>query len=406
MLGDVESVVAKKDLCCSCGLCASYCHQCAITYKVNKLGFYIPSVDKNNCNNCGLCVKCCPGKNDLKLYGQQVESYLYGYSLDEEMHLNASSGGIATELLCFLIENKIVDYVTCVTNRTLTNLPEQILTNDIAVIRASRTSKYCPVKWNDVLSKIDNADGSVAVIALPCQVNSLKKYYYQKKCNIKYYISLFCNHTPSLNAALYLADSIEPGSKLLSILNRGGGFPGYMKMTVSVGSEMKVKEILSPFRKSMAAGYGKYFKNMRCIVCNDPFAKHADIVMGDSYFLQDTDSKGTTFCIVRNKEIENILFQMKSKGVIDFIIGPEKSIQNKSFGLLFNRERQFEKKVEILKKMGIEINTTIQTSNYHPSMMDILNFKRDVIFRSMGKYHFLWKYLAKIKNIKKIAREL
>ena len=406
MLNNVESVVAKQNLCCSCGLCASYCHQGAIAYRVDNLGFYIPSVDKNKCNNCGLCVKCCPGKNDLKQYKQQDETYLYGYSLDEEMHMNASSGGIATELLCYLIENKIVDYVTCVTNRTSTNLPEQILTNDVALIRASRTSKYCPVKWNNILSKIDAVEGSIAVVALPCQVNSLKKYYQHKKSNIKYYISLFCNHTPSLNAAIYLANSIEPGGKLLSITNRGGGFPGYMKVTISVGEDSSIRKVLLPYRKTMTAGYGKFFKNMRCIVCNDPFAKHADIVMGDSYFLQDTDQKGTTFCIIRNKEIENIMYQMKTKGIIDFKIGPDESIQKKAFKLLFNRERIFEKNVEILKKSGIVINTSIQTSNNLPTIMDILRFKREVILRSLGRYHFLWKYLTKYKNIKKLMIEL
>lgn len=55
--------------------------------------------------------------------------------MDDEMHLNASSGGIVTELLCYLISNKIVDYVTCVTTRTSENPPKLFITNDIDTIK-------------------------------------------------------------------------------------------------------------------------------------------------------------------------------------------------------------------------------------------------------------------------------
>lgn len=404
MLNNVESVVAKQTLCCSCGLCANYCHQGAITYRVDKLGFYIPVVDRIKCNNCGLCVKCCPGKNDLKQYKQQDESYLYGYSLDEEMHLNASSGGILTELLCYLIEKKKVSYVTCVTNRTDMALPEQILTNDIKTIRSSRTSKYCPVKWGDILSKIEKADGDVAVVALPCQINSLKKYYAHKKSNIKYYISLFCNHTPSLHAADYLVNSVIPGGKLLSIINRGEGFPGYMKMCVE-DNQGREKNFKFPFRKIMKAGYGRFFKNVRCYVCNDPFAKNADVVMGDSYFLQDNDKKGTTFCIIRNNDIVEILHQMKSDGLIDYQTGPDEEVVQKAYKILFTRERMFGIRSAILEKNGKVINSRIQTDIYHPSFGDVLKFKIKIFVNSIGKYHFLWKYLAKIENVNKIVIE-
>lgn len=45
--------------------------------------------------------------------------------------------------------------------------------------------------------------------------------------------------------------------------------------------------------------------------------------MGDSYFLQDTDIKGTTFYIVRNEELKTILNEMKNEGVIPFVKGPD-----------------------------------------------------------------------------------
>lgn len=119
--------------------------------------------------------------NDLKDYSFKNSQYFYGYSTNDEMHLNASSGGIVTELLCYLISNKIVDYVTCVTARTDEQLPMQVITNDIEIIKECRTSKYCPVQWKDIVEQIKKIEGTIAIVALPCQINSLKDYFKEQK---------------------------------------------------------------------------------------------------------------------------------------------------------------------------------------------------------------------------------
>ena len=396
------SQTVRDDLCCSCGLCKSYCKQNAIEYVVNKLGFYVPKVDTDKCNNCGLCVKSCPGTNDLKNYNPQEETYCYGYSLEEEMRLNASSGGIATELLCYLVENKIVDYVTCVTNRTNNHLPQQILTNDIEQIRNARTSKYCPVSWNNIVEHINATNGTIAVIGLPCQINSLKKYYHNKKHNIKLFISLFCNHTPSLYAAEYLTKALGKDIKLKSIINRGHGFPGYM--TLAIEHNSVEKNVYFPYRKIMAAGYGKFFKNRRCLVCNDPFAKNADIVLGDSYFLQDTDTKGTTLCIVRNPEIADVLKKMVEQKVIQLHDGPQKDVIEKYYKVLFDREKNFAKKNAILIKCGNGIKEFGNMSSPTVSLKDKIRFYKSVIVISLGKYHFFWGLLAKMNHVKELSK--
>lgn len=393
----------RSNLCCSCGLCAGYCNKKAISYKVNKLGFYEPIVDTKQCVDCGVCINSCPGQKDLKNYENREESYIYGYSLNPEMRLNASSGGITTELLCYLLEKGFVDYVTCVTNRTANDLPHQILTNDPKVVRQSRTSKYCPIAWGDILKEIEHVDGMVAVIALPCQINSLKHYYIKRQTRnkIKFYISLMCNHTPSLHATNYLVKGLG-GKKLDSIIYRGEGFPGVMKVNLTVGLSQAVRLARLPYRRTWAAGYGKYFKNMRCMVCNDPFAKNADIVMGDSYFLQETDTKGTTFCIVRNEFLKTILNEMNKESVIFFEEGPDLQTQRKYYKVLFNRENDFPILNKILKKMGKKIETPMSDTDREPTLRNVLGFIKMAFMNSLGKYHFLWGYLAKKNNLKSL----
>ena len=209
---------------------------------------------------------------------------------------------------------------------------------------------------------------------------------------------MLCNHTPSLNAARYLTTPF-PKSQMLSIVNRGEGFPGFMRMHLRVadGTEKLIKY---PFRKVWAAGYGKYFKNMRCAVCNDPFSKNADIVMGDSYFLQDTDEEGTTFCIVRNTELFDALAKMKDDGIIHLEYGPSEEKLKKAYKVLFEREKTFEAKNEMMKRMGIGISVKNESTpprtllSTFSDLKSIIRFRKNVFVSSLGKYNFLWKLLA------------
>ena len=118
-------------------------------------------------------------------------------------------------------------------------------------------------------------------------------------------MSPFCNHTPSLKATDFLAQCTN-NLDWEKIQYRGGGWPGYMTFIDSKGSHSY------PFRKTWASGFGIWFKNRRCELCNDPFSKNADMAVGDAYFLQESDTNGTTFCITRNNRLNEILKKIKN----------------------------------------------------------------------------------------------
>ena len=261
-----------------------------------------------------------------------------------------------------------------------------------------RGSKYCPVNWNDVEKKLESLEGTVAVVALPCQINALKSYFRNRKSSIKYYISLLCNHTPSIFASNFLA-YYRSGNSRFSITYRGSGWPGYTTIVAKRGRK-KISWRLK-FRKMWRTGFGKYFKTKRCIICNDPFAKNADVVMGDSYFLQDRDAIGSTFCIVRSIEIWNILKEMHHEGIINIKNGPEIHQINESYKSLFNREQIFEKRNMILKKMRHAYVKTSSGSgkDIKVSIKDILRFKKTLFVSQLGRYKWLWKILAEKNNM-------
>lgn len=397
----VEKTYGDK-LCCSCGLCEAICDQNAISFKIDRLGFLKPIINKSCCINCGLCYKYCPGINDFKNYVSESENYLFGYSMDDDIRRNSSSGGIATEFLSYIIDRGIVDYVSVVSTFKGSSKPKQILTNDISIIKSCKTSKYCPVSFKGLLNQIKSINGTVAIIALPCQINSLKTLVNNNKIlkqKIKYFISLLCNHVPSYNATKYLHYNLGI-KKLERVCFRGNGWPGYMSFFSKSGS------YALPFRKAWASGFGLWFKNIRCDLCNDPFSKNADIVFGDAYFLEEKDVLGSTFCIVRNHEIMTILNEMSYQKLIKFEKGPDNATIHRIYSTLFNRESEYLTKIACLKSTYANIPHV--RYDYLPSvaLKKALRYRIKLYLQQLGRYRFLWKILFKIKSGNKIVIRL
>ena len=155
-----------------------------------------------------------------------------------------------------------------------------------------------------------------------------------------------------------------------------------------------------PFRKTWASGFGIWFKNRRCELCNDPFSKNADMAVGDAYFLQESDTNGTTFCITRNNRLNEILKKMEQEQIIVFENGPSKEIQEKFYKVLFLRENDFLKKIAKLKKTLAPV-PDVSSPLPKVSLMSALKYRYAISKHSLGKYHFLWKFLWKKHSILK-----
>lgn len=395
---NVEKVYEQK-LCSSCGFCVGVCPHQSISYDVDNHGFFKPVIDKNTCTDCGLCYELCSGVTDLKDYSSKEEIFNYGYSNDKSIRLNSASGGVVTELLCFLLDQNIVDFVSVVSNRMKHDNPRCYFTNDSTVVRDCKTSKYCPVPMGEILEPLKHIKGTVAVLGLPCQINALKAYAgkrasLQKK--IKFYFALLCNHTPSYTATDFLSANLKfPDWD--SVLYRGNGWPGEMMFS----NDQKKEYLFTPFRKTWAAGYGLYFKNRRCFICNDPFAKSADIVFGDAYFLEN-EKKGATFCISRNKEILGLLSDMKEEKRIELLNGPNVETIAKFFKNLFAREVQYPQKLKMMKRLGLPVPAYKGNRRGSFSFNFLIGFVKSLIIIELGRYKLLWPFLFRRKNGEKL----
>ena len=86
--------------CTGCTACASICPQDCINMVFNDEGFLYPSIDIDKCTNCGLCEEICPLIKPLNREEFEPKAYA-AYSVDEEIRLESSSGGIFSEIARF-----------------------------------------------------------------------------------------------------------------------------------------------------------------------------------------------------------------------------------------------------------------------------------------------------------------
>ena len=396
---DVDTVasVHQIGLCCSCGFCIGSCPNGAISYEIDTKGFFRPVIDNGLCTGCRKCIESCPGFRYLDTgHGTRNESYSYGYSNNPELREESSSGGVVTELLCYLVRNKVVDYVTVIRNRKKLDEPCVDVTNDLDVIIASSTSKYCPVRYGEVLKTLEGLNGRIAVMGLPCQIQAIKKYFNGHpsfNIEIKYFLSLFCNHLPSFAATDYVLHNTGIScNDVESIRYRGGGWPGYFQIST------KHKDFRLPYRETVAVGFGKYFKNVRCLLCTDPFGELADISFADAYFLNPVSNSGSTMCVVRNRAVDEILQTMNDEGFVTLEKGPGEVVYKAMVRPLTSRCERVPLALCTLKVMRRKVPLDHPPLPARISLGALLNNLIQLTRINLGRYKFLWKLLFRMNR--------
>jgi len=195
-----------------CGSCYSICPENCISISKSNNGTYYPKIDHSKCTNCGLCIKVCPMINAMEdidknlfknqkkynfLIGNYINCYK-GYSTDSDIRFNATSGGLITTLLIYLLEKGLINGAL-VTKMNQDNFleAEPFIARTREEIISAIGSKYVPVSLNRILKTIKNEKGEFAIVGLPCHIKGirrLEKYDKDYRNKIKYHFGLFCSH--------------------------------------------------------------------------------------------------------------------------------------------------------------------------------------------------------------------
>ena len=194
------SFVVDNNLCFSCGACNIVCHPNSISFHLTPAGRLHPKIDYGTCTHCGVCYAVCPGYDTNNRVLENVSSNpfegnvlksFFGRTLNEKIFKNSQSGGLATEVLLYLFEQKLITHALVVKSDFSANSrPSYILANDINEIYYSQKSKYTPIDLLSTLQNIKEIEGDIAVVGLPCHIEGVVSLLIQNPRRYKKNINL------------------------------------------------------------------------------------------------------------------------------------------------------------------------------------------------------------------------
>lgn len=187
--------ICNIEECTGCMACVNVCAHQAIYVKADDEGFDRPVIDEALCVDCGLCVKTCP-INHHPLANEAKEVYS-GWSSDDVVRTNSSSGGAFTEIARPILEEGGVVF-GCALNDKLQ--AEHIYVENLEDFeRELRGSKYVQSKigYSYVQAKEFLRQGrKVLFSGTPCQIAGLKNYLRKDYDNLLT-VDLVCHGVPS-----------------------------------------------------------------------------------------------------------------------------------------------------------------------------------------------------------------
>ena len=343
----LEKVVRHKSCCC-CGLCAAVCPQQRLTVQETEFGEYFPAAASECTGSCGLCVSVCPFASTVVpvtslryVPGFHGQTYVGAVSQDSE-RLAAPSGGLATALLCRLLEEKKIDAAVVASpiaerpwfERHIATTPEAIL--------QSRGSAYHVVKNDDVLREImDGPERRYAIVALPCMAKAIRLA--QQKIpkwerRIRYVFSLTCGGCNTLHV---------PDLLTVMLGDRHAGIRYRSKRNSKTARDFSVTLADHPERAAvrMLGLFGFLWINhvgrlTCCLRCNDVFGECADVTFMDAWLPEYIpDVRGTSLAIVRNAELSAMFETMFQDGTLHGgTIPPEKILESQAAMIEERRE--------------------------------------------------------------------
>jgi coenzyme F420 hydrogenase subunit beta len=410
MIKSLKEVV-KADLCLGCGICALNPNPdlkpVKMMYSKNR-GQSIPNFSGQS-KNSDLGFRVCPGRGYeiftlAKSYnlGTLYESDLGFYenifaitSNDNKFLKNASSSGVMSIIVSYLIENKIVDKAIVTKFEYTESGPKAtvIITDKLEEILEAQGSKYCPVDLSKIINKIivENSNFSYVYVGTPCQIAGLRAIQ-SKGINlgIKFFIGNFCGGFKNYNNLnrLLKINKVKP-SDVTYFRFRGGGQPGSM----IIQTNKKRVEIPYPNYVEMTG----FSKLKRCHFCVDATAELADFSCGDAWLPKYIHTKiPTSIVLTRTKEATLIINTIAAKSLINIDeISKTDVIESQKGNISTKKNRQAGRMI-LYKRMGIKIPKI--TEGYNVQSISNLSFEMNVylshkikwIFENLGLFYFFY----------------
>jgi coenzyme F420 hydrogenase subunit beta len=328
----IEDVV-ERQLCTGCGACAYVAPDRYRMTDIPNLGRRpVPLNHADAPSDSALSV--CPGiqlshdydrtdsalLKDLEPCWGPVRKVYEGHAADPEIRFAGSSGGAASALALYCLEQLGVDGVLHIkADEEHPSLNKTTFSRSRAEILSATGSRYAPASPCDGLNQIEHSRRGAVFIGKPCDVAAVRMAATQNKAlreKLNICIAFFCAGVPSTSGvdALLQKTRRSTFSRLRDVRYRGNGWPGRWKARWSQHDGTDAESSLS-YDESW--GFLQGFRQWRCYICPDHSGEFADIAVGDPWYREVYgDSPGSSLIVVRTERGAQVLNDAVRSGYV------------------------------------------------------------------------------------------
>lgn len=210
-----------------------------------------------------------------------------GFAADPAVRFAASSGGAATALSVYCLEQeKMAGVLHTGARKDFRYLNETVLSTSRDELVERAGSRYAPASPADGLDLIEQAAGKCVFIGKPCDVAAVQKARRLRPAlseKLGLTIAFFCAGVPSTrgNLELLKRNGIQSGSEIRELRYRGRGWPG--NWTVRFGGADGCEEARE-MTYAESWDFLQRYRQWRCYICPDHTGEFADIAVGDPWY--------------------------------------------------------------------------------------------------------------------------
>lgn len=311
--------IQKKD-CTGCKMCADLCPVNAITYTVDREGFWYPTVNYDKCVKCGVCTEKCPSLNQDKVKQQKKPDVYRAWSRNDNTRVSSTSGGIFYEIGLWFINNGGA-IAGCVYTDDYKSA-EHILIDDIEGLNKLKGSKYFQSDTAGIYKKIkEKLDSGIKVLfcGTPCQMAAMNTYLNKEYDNL-YYMDFICRSINSPRAFKEYLNELEKeyGSKVVEVQLKNKKY-GWQSLASRVKFENEEESIRDKNTDWWVRGfiYNDLYTRQSCYHCKYKVLPRmvADISIGDFWGVKNQSKedmfKGISVVLVNSDKGHEILDSIK-----------------------------------------------------------------------------------------------
>lgn len=390
----LKKEVIDQGLCTHCGLCAGMSKK-TIEMKNTDYGPLPESVNNKKALLTSTVLESCPGRIinyprlNKFLFNKLPKNFLLGeyknifiaYSKDAKIRRSGASAGVITHLCLELLNEKKVDGVIA---SRLKKMPpwetETIIATTKEEILSCSQSIYQPIPVLEILDKLKEFNGNVALVGLPDQVAAIRNLQLAKSPivkKIKYCIGPYVGTNMYFSSikSFLKSNGIKDYRQIKNLKYRDGEWPGHLSILLKNGKKFKAKKFyynyLIPF-----------FITKSSLTSVDLTNELTDISVGDAWNPKyEKQRQGFSVVIARSNKGSQLLRSMQKKGLLELSKITEKEAVGMHGHMLEFKKRGAFIRLKIRKISGKKIpnygykNTTIPLKRILIELVIVVVFK-------------------------------